>query len=1122
MRIDPFRASRKIATLAKSLSWRATQRSKPLSQRALRYEPLEPRLALSAAGLVDVGMQPDGNLSDKIFYINGGHGYADNSGTGNWTYGRGLTYGIVEDLGNQDQMTLFADYLFRAGATVVPMRPVGNQPLEVVMDNDDPGVTYTGSWNNSVSGTFFGSAGDVPYRYASTSATETAVARYTPNIPVAGFYPVYTWVHSGSDRAEQLYRINHSGGSTEVTVNHRRVGDGMVYLGTYYFEAGTGDSVEISNRSDDADKVVIADMIRFGNGMGDTDRGGGVSGRPREDELSLYWIEWQVNHTQGISFDPTISTLDTDSNVNVVPRYAAFMNREAEGSLADRVLVSFHTNAAGGRGVLGLYNGNNRASAKTPNQFLLANTLGSEVNDDLVSQAGLYEYDWFDAGNNVTLDRSDIEFGEINNERINNEFDATIVEVAYHDDSKDAALLRDPKVRDAAARATYQGAVKYFNSLDNTTSLTMLPGQVTEAWAETINSDSVRISWAVPAANSYNGDAPTGYRIYGSTNGYGFDGGTYVAGGDTTTFTLNGLSAAEGPYYFKVVAVNSGGEGKASEVVTAMLGESQPKILIVNGFDRLSRQQNPRQTVSGGQAERVRPRLSNSYDYVVQVASAIRASAPKLIVDSASNEAVISGAIDLNDYEAVIWISGEESTADDTFNATEQTLVTNYLSAGGKFFVSGSEIGWDLDAQNNGRTFYNNQLRANYVADDAGTYNVLGTAGSIFDGLSFSFDNGSKFYDVDYPDVIAPGGGSTVALNYSTGTTAGIVYDGGSGGSKVVVFGFPLETITDDLLRNQVLARVLDFFDFDLEFEDIDEILDNDDGPAVYNETGSWTTSASPGYEGKTYRFAVTGAAATATWTFQTPFAGQGEVFVQYYAASNRASSTVYHVDTGNGIETVSIDQKQNNFTWVSLGAFDFAVGMHTITLDAEASTGGSVVVADVVRITIPAPFTEPSADFDGDGNVDGRDFLAWQRGFGSSDASPAQGDANGDGHVDGSDLTVWQAQYASPVPVQAVAARDIVDTALSAEEEPFLLLAPLLSGAPATTYRQSPPKRPSTALAQGSILPIRPLSNEELPSIRPGNFSGGDIAVSRVGSGHDSDAFSDRDALFAGLGTGV
>jgi predicted outer membrane repeat protein len=57
------------------------------------------------------------------------------------------------------------------------------------------------------------------------------------------------------------------------------------------------------------------------------------------------------------------------------------------------------------------------------------------------------------------------------------------------------------------------------------------------------------------------------------------------------------------------------------------------------------------------------------------------------------------------------------------------------------------------------------------------------------------------------------------------------------------------------------------------------------------------------------------------------------------------------------------------------------------------------------------------TADFDSDGDVDGRDFLAWQRGYGStgSAATKARGNADFDADVDRADLVVWQTQYAGP-----------------------------------------------------------------------------------------------------------
>jgi hypothetical protein len=67
-------------------------------------------------------------------------------------------------------------------------------------------------------------------------------------------------------------------------------------------------------------------------------------------------------------------------------------------------------------------------------------------------------------------------------------------------------------------------------------------------------------------------------------------------------------------------------------------------------------------------------------------------------------------------------------------------------------------------------------------------------------------------------------------------------------------------------------------------------------------------------------------------------------------------------------------------------------------------------------------------ADFDQDGDIDGADFLTWQRGNGISDGSAdlEDGDANDDGDVNGDDLAIWETQFgtatvaANPVPEPA------------------------------------------------------------------------------------------------------
>ena len=75
-----------------------------------------------------------------------------------------------------------------------------------------------------------------------------------------------------------------------------------------------------------------------------------------------------------------------------------------------------------------------------------------------------------------------------------------------------------------------------------------------------------------------------------------------------------------------------------------------------------------------------------------------------------------------------------------------------------------------------------------------------------------------------------------------------------------------------------------------------------------------------------------------------------------------------------------------------------------------------------VVLAVVSAPSL--TANFDEDSDVDAADLAKWKLGFGiASGAAHAQGDADGNGAVDGSDFLAWQRQFGATLTTQAAGA---------------------------------------------------------------------------------------------------
>ena len=729
--------------------------------------------------------QYPGDLLGKTVFVSAGHGWHWNGSS--WLTQRGNTNDLVEDLSNAEAVDNYLlQYLYNAGANVWPCRERGMNENEVIVDNNDPGFSFTGSWSPSTSVPgYWGS----DYMHSAVTAGETATATWTPDIPEDGYYHLYVWYTGGSNRSEDAkFTVRHPGGEVVVEVNQQQDTFTFRHLGKYYFYAGsdaTAGSVTLSNQGSDPSTFVIADAVRFGGGTGSVNPGGGTSGRPRWEESGRYFAEFMG-----------CSSCNTGT-VSAMPRYAKWESESWEDSL----YVSWHTNAPNpGTGTSSfVYSSYGWGGSFTGNPG--SQELQDFVHDEIINdiRAG-YDSGWYDRGKNSA------DFGEIN-PYYNDEMPSMLFEVAFHDTPSDAEDLKQPEFRRIVSRAVYQGIVKYFAHRDGVL-YTLLPEPPTDL-AVIVTPTSIELSWVTPPYDNGDGllgDAATGYRIYTSPDGKAFSLYQEVAG---KALSVRMQKTAD-PLYIRLTAVNAGGESLPTEVLAVTdLAGPQSRVLIVNGFDRLDKNQLIDQYESGplGTVSRMFLDRMNTYDYVRAYADVL--SFIGISFDSASNEAALD--MDLSLYQCVVWICGEESTSDESLSDDEQALLSAYLDQGGALLISGAEIGWDLDwmGSTSDTVFYNAYLNAQLEADYTGTYDYHGLAGTLFQGLSGYFDDSTHgSYDVEWPDVLTPINGASCVMEFGPAQCAALQYDGLY---KLIYFGFPTETIYDKQQRFDLLAAAFGF-----------------------------------------------------------------------------------------------------------------------------------------------------------------------------------------------------------------------------------------------------------------------------------------------------------------------
>ncbi len=301
----------------------------------------------------------------------------------------------------------------------------------------------------------------------------------------------------------------------------------------------------------------------------------------------------------------------------------------------------------------------------------------------------------------------------------------------------------------------------------------------------------VKIAWQCDTANV------KGYRLYKSTDGISW---SMILDESSLKSTSAEVLPGGNAEYYRVSSVSNNPPSFSESGWSNALGAGQftgtKNILIVDGFERQS----------GGWR-------GSENTFACRYGRGLEAV--KLNFETVKNSCLKDSSFNMSKYDAVFWILGDESTANETFDSTEQKVAAKYLESGGSIFVSGSEAGWDLSNRGSSadKNFYNKYLKAEFVSDTAASNSVAGVEGSALDGVKLNF---GQTYLIKYPDEINAYGGSSLCLKYSNNKGAGIQYSGEFGYSsvtgRIIYLGFPLETTADDSSFNYVIAKAVNYF----------------------------------------------------------------------------------------------------------------------------------------------------------------------------------------------------------------------------------------------------------------------------------------------------------------------
>ena len=793
-----------------------------------------------------------------------------------WEWQRARMFGTVEDLFTQSfVLPYLTPMLENAGATILIPRERDTQIHEIIIDNDrsTPGSEYKEldgekAWSDGekagfghIQATY--TNGENPFTQGTYRQTVTqrkgkeSLIEWIPEIPESGNYAVYASYQSFPNSTEQaLYTIHHAGGETTIAVNQTMGGGTWIYLGNFKFTAHeqAHERIVLTNQSNKSGKIITADAIKIGGGMGNIARSplespypieAETSGYPRFTEAARYWLQWA-----GIPdsiYSKSAFRNDYQDDIYARPRWVNYLKEQAH--IPIDMAFTFHSDAGTTPddsiiGTLGIYMSKSNDGIYTNRKSReIARDLTDMIQTQILSDVRkVYNPQWSRRG---MWNQSYIEA------RIP-DVPTMLLELLSHQNFADMRYGLDPRFRFLICRAIYKGMLRYI-CFQNKQEPIVQPLPPDRLYTELVETNKVRIGWKAVQDTLEESASPTAYILYSRKDSGGFDNGTLVKGEEIILPIETGII-----HSYKVAAVNKGGISFPSEIVSVYRspkGEKDKTVLIVNGFDRISGPASFESTADslagflyavdrgvpylndiafiGDQFEFRRSATWNSNDnnghgdsynnYAGQVIAGNTFDYPFIHGQamaetgysfvSCSHKSLAEGVVKPDTYPIIDLILGKQRQP--VITPVLQDTLRSYLAQGGNLLVSGTNLFSDSWGNAQDRTFVEEVLKGKLASRNASKEGIVNSCASPYGYINGRYTFRTRpnpiCYSIESVDGVLPADklAHTILRYPENNIGAGIVYEGKY---RTCSLGFPFEALQTPSERNRLMESILRFF----------------------------------------------------------------------------------------------------------------------------------------------------------------------------------------------------------------------------------------------------------------------------------------------------------------------